>query len=293
MKSAGGRKVWIEVALNGAWTRGRQPCIPTTPKEIVDEGLACASEGASILHFHAYDTGTGRQTADIDTNIRIIEAIKSRADVIIYPSISSVPIHDLLAGPGGRVRYETCLALAKRGLLEWMVVDPGSTNLVQLAPAPDAKAHLYLNTTESLDYAMAMARQYGIRPSYAIYEPGFARLGSQMAGIHGTLTPVYRLMFSEQFAFGFPPEEFALTAYVQLLERTAPGAPWMIAGLGVDISRLIPLAVRLGGHVRVGLEDAVLGARQPNWMAVRDAARSIAAAGAGIANPSEVRLSLP
>jgi hypothetical protein len=47
-------------------------------------------------------------------------------------------------------------------------------------------------------------------------------------------------MFSETFAYGFPPRPYALAAHVALLNEEAPGAPWMTAGLGVDIRPLIP-----------------------------------------------------
>jgi uncharacterized protein (DUF849 family) len=50
-------KVWIEAALNGAWTRARQPGIPDTVEAIIAEGVACARAGATIIHAHAYDTG--------------------------------------------------------------------------------------------------------------------------------------------------------------------------------------------------------------------------------------------
>mgnify|MGYP003347199955 CR=1 FL=1 len=46
---------WLEVAINGPWSRTRQPNIPVTADEIVEAALACAGEGASIIHFHAYD----------------------------------------------------------------------------------------------------------------------------------------------------------------------------------------------------------------------------------------------
>ncbi len=42
------RKVWIEVALNGAWGRDVQPGIPATVQAIVAEGIACAKAGAAI-----------------------------------------------------------------------------------------------------------------------------------------------------------------------------------------------------------------------------------------------------
>ena len=34
------KPVWIEVALNGAWTRKLQPLMPITVDEVVAEGVA-------------------------------------------------------------------------------------------------------------------------------------------------------------------------------------------------------------------------------------------------------------
>ena len=56
-------RVWIEVALNGAWSRALQPGIPDTIESIIAEGVACARAGATIVHTHAYDGG-GPQTFD-------------------------------------------------------------------------------------------------------------------------------------------------------------------------------------------------------------------------------------
>src|SRR4051794_27439108 len=79
------RKVWIEAALNGAWSRKRQPGIPDTVEAIIAEGIACARAGATIVHLHAYDGG-GPQTEDWQVYARIIEGIRNQVDVPIYPS---------------------------------------------------------------------------------------------------------------------------------------------------------------------------------------------------------------
>jgi uncharacterized protein (DUF849 family) len=287
--------VWLEAALNGAWTRRKQPSIPLSPDEIIAEGLACVAEGASILHYHAYDPLTGHQTDSVDVNVRILESIREKADVIVYPALTSITAPQVLAPGAGEIRYATHEALARKGLVEWMVVDPGSVNMSPLGNAADAagpQGYLYLNTEQTLGVALELARRESIRPSFAIYEPGFIRLGAMLARRHGTLTPVYRLMFSDQFSFGFPPRDFALEAYVRFLSQEVPGAPWMLAGLGVDIEPLIPMAVALGGHVRVGLEDARLGSPEPSAAAVRRAARAIDQAGARVATAAEVRASL-
>ena len=74
--------------------------------------------------------------------------------------------------------------------------------------------------------------------------------------------------------------------------REAPGAPWIVAGLGVGIRPLIPATVAAGGHVRVGLEDAPHGTEIDNASWVHRAAAAIASAGGTLATASDVRAPL-
>ena len=113
-----------------------------------------------------------------------------------------------------------------------------------------------------------------------------------MAREIGAKTPIYRFMFSQSFAFGFPPEPFGLDAHVELLNREAPGAPFMIAGLGVDVTALIGPAVARGGHVRVGLEDAPFGCAAGNVALVEDAVTHVRAAGGEPATVAQMRAAL-
>lgn len=286
------RAVWLEAALNGPWGRERQPDIPITVQEIVADGVACARAGAAIIHLHAYDAATGRQDDDWQLYARIIDGIRAACDAIVYPTIP-------IAGSGfagaltltPQQRYAHLGELAQRGLVEWAVVDPGSVNIARLdALAQRASGFVYQNPDEHILEGLRICAEHRVRPSYAIYEPGFTRAGAALAEAHpGLQQPVYRFMFSDQFAFGFPPRATHLDAHLALLRENAPAAPWMIAGLGVDLRALIPATVERGGHVRVGLEDWPLGARTTNVALVEDAARLIAAAGGRLTTVSEVR----
>jgi hypothetical protein len=80
-------KTWLEVSLNGPWSRDRQPGIPIAVRDIVTEGIACARAGAAILHVHAYDEKTGRQKDDAELYAAIIEGIRAKEDVVVYPTL--------------------------------------------------------------------------------------------------------------------------------------------------------------------------------------------------------------
>lgn len=285
--------VWIEVALNGPWSRVRQPLMPITVEDCVAQGIACARAGAAVVHVHAYDPDTGRQNDDPDTYAAIIEGIHAVEDVIVYPTLPFVQSAEAFAPGVLETRFRAVEALGRRGLMEWGVVDPGSTHLQTFDDvAAGGIGSVYLNPGNHVRRALELATRFGYVPSYAIYEPGFMRLGAAMARDFECLPPIYRFMFSDMFTFGFPPEVYALDAYLTLLDACAPGAPWMAAGLGVDIRPLIPAVVARGGHVRVGLEDAPLGTDIPNIAWVESAVSVVETAGGVVARPAEIRQAL-
>jgi uncharacterized protein (DUF849 family) len=281
------------VALNGPWTRGRQPGIPITVNEIVEQGVACVKAGAAIVHVHAYDEATGQQVDDADIYARLIEGIRAQVDAIVYPTVPTVGMKGQASGQPAQRRFAHIEELARRGLLEFAVVDPGSTNISHYDELrQDKPGFVYLNPEEEVRHGLKLAMRYRFHPAYAIYEPAFLRLGAALHWRESCPNPVYRFMFSTGFTFGFPPEDYGLTAYLNLLDQVAPGAQWMIGGLDVDVTPMIPRAVMEGGHVRVGLEDAPLGTDRTNLQWVEQAARIITSSGAELATPADVRVAV-
>ena len=284
---------WIEAAINGPWGPDRQPGSPITVEECIEEGVACVEAGAAIVHVHAFDPETNQQDDDPDAYARIIEGIRDRTDAIVYPTIPTM-------GVGGRAemspaeRYAHQAELGRRGLLEWSVVDPGSVNLTTYdAVERDEPGDVYLNPESHVREGLEVAADHGSSPAYAIYEPGFVRLGAALADRYpGIGTPIYRFMFTEEYTFNYPPEPYALESLLRLLESEAGDVPWMVSGLGVDVTPLIPEAVERGGHVRVGLEDAPLGTDASNVELVERAREEIEAAGGTVATPADVRAEL-
>lgn len=276
------RPVWLEAAVNGAAGRALQPRIPVTPEEIIDDAVACAEAGAAIIHLHAYDAN-GAPVEDADIYSRIIEGVRTRIDAIVYPT---------LALKGDReVRLMPIRTLARRGLLDWGVVDPGSVNIThRMQASAGIDGVHYPNPDDHIRTALALAAADGWRPAYAIYEPGFARLGAAMAAATpGLKTPVYRVMFSDNLLFGMTPSRRGLDFYAAHLDETARGAPRMLSGLDANIDALIEPALALGFHVRVGLEDAPFGTDRANAELVTAAARRIEAAGCALARAADIR----
>ncbi len=189
-------------------------------------------------------------------------------------------------------RYAHVERLAQNGLLEWAVVDPGSAVFTRFDEIARGQAgYTYFNPDEHFREGMRIAALYGVRPSYAIYEAGCTRLGAATAA---AMPDKCRRRSTascsrDEFCFGFPPKPNYLDAHLALLGEVAAGAPWMVAGLGVDIRPLIVPAVERGGHIRVGLEDRPWGVRETNRGLVEEAVKLVRAAGGEPATAAEVR----
>ena len=90
----------------------------------------------------------------------------------------------------------------------------------------------------------------------SVFEPGFVR--TTLAWQRGGRLPpgaMVKPYFGGELEFGLRPTETTLEAYLELLEPS--GLPWSVAVLGGDVvgCGMAALAIRRGGHVRVGLED--------------------------------------
>ena len=83
------RKVWIEVALNGAWSRRLQPGIPDTVDADRRRGHRLRAR-RRLDRSHACLREDGKQTFDWQVYARIIEGIRAAVDVPVYPSYPTV-----------------------------------------------------------------------------------------------------------------------------------------------------------------------------------------------------------
>ena len=274
--------VWLEVALNGGAGQSYQPNIPITPEAIIAQGIECAQAGAAIVHLHVYNE-QGVSVEDADLYSRVIEGIKAKCDVIVYPTL----------GLSGSIeqRFEPIRILAERGLLEWGVVDPGSVNISHRSMVENGVDGIhYPNPDAHIRAGLDLAQENNWRPAYAIYEPGFARLGAAMAATYANLkNPIYRIMLSDNLLFGMQPSPMAVCFYAEHLALTAPGAPWMLSGLDADIEAIAPLALDLGAHLRVGLEDAPFGTDKTNMQLLEFALTTIDSSGRSLATAAQIR----
>jgi 3-keto-5-aminohexanoate cleavage enzyme len=287
--------VIIEVALNGATNRERNPHVPQSPDEIAADAIACIDAGAAVVHIHNDQMGLSwRDAADrYAAALRTMRA--ERPDAVLYPTMGG--------GTSVGDRYDHHLPLADEGLIDMGVIDPGSVNLAATAPdgTPPKAGYVYVNSPADIAYMMDVCRDRAMGPSFAIYEPGFLRtvIAYHRAGAlpAGSLTKFY---FSGAGYFGggyplfsAPPIPEALDLYCAMF-RDEP-LPWGVAVLGGNIlaTPIAEKAVARGGHLRVGIEDDPTG--PPNVEQVQKAVALCTDLGRPIADATQTRsiLGLP
>jgi uncharacterized protein (DUF849 family) len=286
--------VIIEVALNGACKKSRNPNVPITPDEIVTDALKCMAAGAQSVHNHIEDyqlNGAASANRYLEAWRQIHEA---RPDVLLCPTIAG--------GDTIERRSSHVEELAKSGLMKLGPLDPGSVNFSGpgIGPhgMPGPKSMVYSHSYKDCEYILGQFDRLGLAASISIFDASFLRatLAFQRAGLlrHGALVKLYfggGYSISDgtpgALTFGFSPTRKALEAYLEMLQDS--GLTWLVNVYGGDVtaSGMTRLALEMGGHVRVGLEDYA-GERTPsNAELVEEVVELALKAGRRIATPKE------
>jgi 3-keto-5-aminohexanoate cleavage enzyme len=281
--------VIVEIALNGAVAPGRNPHLPVTVSELVDDALACLAAGASIVHQHdPIGGGSGPASERLAAlGAQMYRAVLQKApDAILYPTA------DFGAWPDGVAMWSHHERLAAEGLLRMAVWDPGAVMLgradVQGVPATGI---IYGYDPEAVAHIARRCQELALAPNVSVFEPGFLRttLAYHRAG---RLPPgaFVKLYFGPpRRPFGLPPTPASLETYLQLMGPDADTLPWAVAVPGGDVVAcgLAEAAIRRGGHIRVGLEDYA-GPRTPSNPELLEEVRELAALhGRALATPAQ------
>jgi len=226
----------ITVGLTGSRISKQQtPHIPITPDEIARSGIEAWRAGASVVHVHVRDATAGLGTQNVAVFREVVERLRAETDAILCLTTSGIP--------GRNLSIEE--RLAPLGLRPEMAsFDAGSIN---------TEAGVFLNDAEFLDAAAAAAREHGVKLELECFDTGmivtalrYHEQGLIPAPLH------FQLLFGSKF--GMPATARALANAVDMV----PGdATWSVIGIGRAQLQMAMMALPMGGHVRVGLEDNI------------------------------------
>jgi 3-keto-5-aminohexanoate cleavage enzyme len=224
-------KLIITVALVGAEVGKKDtPYLPITPEEIGEVAAEACHAGASIAHIHVRDKD-GNPSQDRQLYQCAIEEIQKRCNIIIQVST------------GGAIGMSSEERLQPVSLSpEMATLTTGTVNFGQ---------DIFLNTPQQLFQFAEEFNKYEVQPEFEIFDVGMIANALHLVD-KGYFTG--HLHFD--FVMGVPGAIPAKAEHLlHLIQQLPKGATWSVAGVGRFQLPMSVLAIVLGGHVRVGLED--------------------------------------
>jgi uncharacterized protein (DUF849 family) len=283
-------KVFITCAVTGNLTDPEQtPHLPITPEQIAESALAAAEAGAAIVHLHVRDPQTGRPSMELGLYRDVVERIRARnAQLIINlttgPGGRFVPSRDdpKVAGPG------TTLMAPEQRVAHIAALQPDICTLD--LNTMNSGGEVVINTPGNVRRMAKVIAEAGVRPEIELFDSGDIALLHDLTK-DGTLKGPALTSFVMGVRYGFQPSPETVLYARELLP---PDALFTAIGIGRSSFQSVALSYLAGGHVRVGLEDAVYldhGVLAPSNAAMVEKARRIVEdLGGQIANPREARL---
>jgi 3-keto-5-aminohexanoate cleavage enzyme len=266
------RPVIITAALTGSRiTKDQTPFIPITPSEIAAEGIAAWEAGAAVVHIHVRDAATGRGAQDMEAFREVTAVLRAKTDVILCLTTSGIPGENLPAA-------ERIAPLALRP--EMASFDAGTIQM---------DAGLFVNAPEFLDALAAEALQRGVKLELECFDLGMVETSLRYHA-EGRIPAPLHFQFVTGTRYGMPATAAAL---VEAAGVIPPDATWSVIGVGRAQTPMAMLALAMGGHVRVGLEDAIYYSRGElatgNAQLVERVVRLAGELGRPVATPEQAR----
>lgn len=263
----------INVALTGAIPRKKHtPSVPVTPDEIVADAIACADEGASIVHVHVRDADEN-PVHDREKYEFVVKAVREKVPDLVVCLTTSGRV-----GPEGAGRM-TALELDDDALPDMASVTLGSFNF------PTTVSNNPPATIESL---LERMNEREIKPELEVFELGMINTANVLVDkglIRGI--PYFNILLGSR---GSAPASVATLAH--MVNELPTDSEWAAAGIGMFQRPMIIAGAVMGGNVRTGIEDAPRdheGNPRSNSQAVRQAVRAAQLVGREIATTKQTR----
>jgi 3-keto-5-aminohexanoate cleavage enzyme len=265
----------VNAALTGMVpTKEDNPNVPTTPAEIAADAARCRAAGASIVHLHARDAD-GVPTYEPGVYAEVVAAVREAApDVVVCVSTS---------GRTFKRFEERAAVLDLDGDLkpELASLTLGSLNFPTQAS---------VNEPSMIRRLAERMNERGIVPELEVFDLGMLDYARYLIEREVLRPPFYvNLLLGSLGTLAATPAH--LTTLVTSLP---PETTWAAAGIGRFQRSVNAMAVTMGGHVRVGLEDNLwLDPRKEraasNVELVERVVRVAEAVGRPVATPDEAR----
>ena len=265
-------KLIINAAITGSRNlRDIAPYIPYTPEEIVQSSIECWNAGAAVVHIHVRDPETGLGAQDPELFRQVVEPLREQTDVIVNLTTSGIagrnlPMADRLKS------LELKPELAS--------FDAGSINL---------GGGVFINPPDFLDLAASEMIRLSVKPEIEVFDSGMITTALAMKAKGQLTDPLYF-----QFVLGTPSGAVATPkSLLHLTEMIPDGSIWSVTGMGKAHLPMSMMALIMGGHIRLGMEDNLYYERgilaRRNAQFVERIVRIAESYGREIASPDDAR----
>jgi 3-keto-5-aminohexanoate cleavage enzyme len=227
-----GEPVIVAAAVVGAEVRREQnPAVPYTPAEIAAAAVSAGRAGAAVVHLHAR-WPDGRASQEAAHFREIVDRIRSAgSEVVIQCSTGGA------VGMSIEERLGSLVPGAEMGTLNMGTMNFGDG--------------VFVNARPDIVVVAERLRSRRLVPECEVYDAGMLDTLAWLLA-RGHLAQPYHV----QFVLGVPGGMSGSERNLRFLVEGLPEAVhWSVAGIGRFQLPMAEVALRLGGHVRVGLED--------------------------------------
>jgi uncharacterized protein (DUF849 family) len=216
-------------------TKADNPAVPLAPAEIAEDCRRCAAAGATLVHVHARDA-EGRPTYHKEVFRETIALIRAAAPEIVVCVTTSGRV---FGDPEQRGEVLDLDGAVKPDMASLTL---GSMNFPR---------EVSVNAPSTIRALAERMRERGIVPELEVFDAGMLDYAHYLIERGVLREPFYfNLLFGSLGTLAATPLHLA-----QLVAALPAGATWAAAGIGRFQLPMNALAVAMGGHVRVGLED--------------------------------------
>jgi 3-keto-5-aminohexanoate cleavage enzyme len=231
-------EVIIAAAVVGAEvTREQSPHVPYTPDEIAQAAVDAGRAGAAVVHLHAR-WPDGRASQEAAHFREIVDRIRAAgSDVVLQCSTGGA------VGMSVDERLGSLVEGAEMGTLNLGTMNFGDG--------------VFVNARPDIVKIAGRLRERRLVPECEVYDAGMLDTLRWLLD-KGHLAAPYHV----QFVLGVPGGMTGSERNLRFLVEGLPEpAHWSVAGIGRFELPMAELALRMGGHVRVGLEDNLFASK--------------------------------
>ena len=258
----------ITVAPVGAeLTPDQTPNLAVTPAQLGAVARGIRAAGASLIHVHCRNDD-GTNTHDIGRFRAAYEAIRRESDLIVQFSTGGA------IGMTPEERAEPLELGPEMATLTCGTVNFGDD--------------VFENSFPIMRGILAAMARYDVMPELEIFDLGHIANAKRLAAEGLLAFPAHA-----DFVLGVPGAlEATVENLVACVSALPTGCSWTVAGIGRQQLPLATVAIAMGGHVRVGLEDNIYyskGRLATNEELVARVVRVANELGRPVATPAQAR----